>query len=708
MMDASTENNDVQAISEHVNTADENISFVSGTTIENTPRETTIPALPIAGNDERREEQELARSALSSMPPSSLPLYETNDVELPVLTPRKRVTEGRTEIPDSEAASEISSPVKRVEGVVGGEQAAELDGGVNEDDGSLAATTGRETTSGNDGGNGVEVPQIVVSEEEKSANKAVEGVENDEGAAISTNERNLESPTTPTSAEVPESSVEKPQNGAGVTTFADQVAATPIMDSLAPGNPESDPENPNPGEVAAGPTDAATTTISTTSNAPKSKVEIADSDGDSMTSLSTKSGLGEIATESRIPGENLKGNFGTVEPMCAATNTRVGRGQGVSALTTINDSAHASTRAENIEAAAPTKIVLPENQNRHLEQLSNSTEVTRHSHVENDSSTPMQIDQLETRKQPGWRAKETKSTKMSKMPEADTTTDLANPHPKDEIPTAGKTSKDVPMSDADTPVASISSTASLEPLQKGNATKKLNKKPSIGTSTTPTRASPKRRLSETDTPEEVESLGAKNSSLSSAIPTQPNLPEYNTQSEADLPMVDAPPLPAIVDQFPEPPASSASSLQEPSTVANIPPEEVTEMPSFSTKSEPELMSSPTKSGSIASSPIKPAPIPEIPLGKDVLMAELKAIKITSIQARNASLEAEITATRAKLEAVTKELTAPAAETVKTHIKLLHDYNDIKDIGQGLVGMIAENRGVRIGELYEEFGVDLKD
>ena len=51
---------------------------------------------------------------------------------------------------------------------------------------------------------------------------------------------------------------------------------------------------------------------------------------------------------------------------------------------------------------------------------------------------------------------------------------------------------------------------------------------------------------------------------------------------------------------------------------------------------------------------------------------------------------------------------PAAETVKRHIKLLHDYNDIRDVGQGLVGMIADNRGVRIGELYEEFGVGLKD
>lgn len=51
---------------------------------------------------------------------------------------------------------------------------------------------------------------------------------------------------------------------------------------------------------------------------------------------------------------------------------------------------------------------------------------------------------------------------------------------------------------------------------------------------------------------------------------------------------------------------------------------------------------------------------------------------------------------------------PAEETVKKHITLLHDYNDIRDVGQGLIGMIADNRGVRIGELYDEFGVDLKD
>ena len=50
----------------------------------------------------------------------------------------------------------------------------------------------------------------------------------------------------------------------------------------------------------------------------------------------------------------------------------------------------------------------------------------------------------------------------------------------------------------------------------------------------------------------------------------------------------------------------------------------------------------------------------------------------------------------------------AAETVKTHIRLLHQYNEIRDIGSGLLGMIADNRGVRVGEVFEEYGVAGKD
>ena len=43
-------------------------------------------------------------------------------------------------------------------------------------------------------------------------------------------------------------------------------------------------------------------------------------------------------------------------------------------------------------------------------------------------------------------------------------------------------------------------------------------------------------------------------------------------------------------------------------------------------------------------------------------------------------------------------------TVKAHIKLLHDYNEIRDVGQGLMGIIADNRGVRVRDVYRDFDV----
>lgn len=53
---------------------------------------------------------------------------------------------------------------------------------------------------------------------------------------------------------------------------------------------------------------------------------------------------------------------------------------------------------------------------------------------------------------------------------------------------------------------------------------------------------------------------------------------------------------------------------------------------------------------------------------------------------------------------------PAEVTVQTHIRRLAEYNDMKDIAQQLIGLVAENRGVRIGTLYEsgEFGVTADD
>jgi hypothetical protein len=56
--------------------------------------------------------------------------------------------------------------------------------------------------------------------------------------------------------------------------------------------------------------------------------------------------------------------------------------------------------------------------------------------------------------------------------------------------------------------------------------------------------------------------------------------------------------------------------------------------------------------------------------------------------------------------LTRFVSQPAETTVKTYIRRLQEYNDIKDIGQQLIGFIAENRGVSVRTIYEqgEFGV----
>ena len=52
--------------------------------------------------------------------------------------------------------------------------------------------------------------------------------------------------------------------------------------------------------------------------------------------------------------------------------------------------------------------------------------------------------------------------------------------------------------------------------------------------------------------------------------------------------------------------------------------------------------------------------------------------------------------------------ASANAAIKEHIRLLHEYNEIKDVGQGLMGLVAEGRGVRVKSVMEDMGVGEKD
>ncbi|KFY46261.1 hypothetical protein V495_02585 [Pseudogymnoascus sp. VKM F-4514 (FW-929)] len=105
-----------------------------------------------------------------------------------------------------------------------------------------------------------------------------------------------------------------------------------------------------------------------------------------------------------------------------------------------------------------------------------------------------------------------------------------------------------------------------------------------------------------------------------------------------------------------------------------------------------------------------APAPE-EQSQEAKEEERKEKQIEAIKARNQELAEQVKAMEAQLVEARGKLKNPdAAATVKAHIKRLHAYNEIRDIGQGLIGLIAEQRGVRIKECYEsgEFGVGAKD
>lgn len=61
-----------------------------------------------------------------------------------------------------------------------------------------------------------------------------------------------------------------------------------------------------------------------------------------------------------------------------------------------------------------------------------------------------------------------------------------------------------------------------------------------------------------------------------------------------------------------------------------------------------------------------------------------------------------------IEAEQEQVIALAHEVVKRHIALLGRYNKTRDAGQSLMGLIAEQRGVRVAEVMDELGIDVRD
>jgi hypothetical protein len=104
--------------------------------------------------------------------------------------------------------------------------------------------------------------------------------------------------------------------------------------------------------------------------------------------------------------------------------------------------------------------------------------------------------------------------------------------------------------------------------------------------------------------------------------------------------------------------------------------------------------------------------------QEITLAELKAQKasllasLTTLPAIRSLMEEQdspdVDMSDNHGEPTEADVMAAVNKIVKNHIKLLHEYNELKDAGQGLMGLIADQRGVRIVEVQDEFGIDAND
>ena len=80
--------------------------------------------------------------------------------------------------------------------------------------------------------------------------------------------------------------------------------------------------------------------------------------------------------------------------------------------------------------------------------------------------------------------------------------------------------------------------------------------------------------------------------------------------------------------------------------------------------------------------------------------------------KSAQLAAEITRMSAQIDRLRSVITEGHAKKVETsqqaYIQILHDYNDLKDCTQSLLGLMAMKEGVTVESLYPQYDLDLSD
>ncbi|KAK3782513.1 hypothetical protein RRG08_061743 [Elysia crispata] len=77
------------------------------------------------------------------------------------------------------------------------------------------------------------------------------------------------------------------------------------------------------------------------------------------------------------------------------------------------------------------------------------------------------------------------------------------------------------------------------------------------------------------------------------------------------------------------------------------------------------------------------------------------------------LKERLTSVQSKIQEVKKEIEELKAggymeAELQVHIDKLHEYNEIKDVGQMVLGRIAVIEGLQTKDLYQRYGLDIKD